>query len=114
MQPASVAQNFQGVTRSHRHLYWTVAPATLHPAAIAHATLGCALLPQTAGATRQALAVALSETYRAIPVKPHARGMRLSQRPGQYLKQPPQRSGINAPPQIPQALLGDHRRQAGQ
>ncbi|TXR99731.1 XRE family transcriptional regulator [Streptomyces sp. col6] len=63
MQPASVAADFEAVTRSHRRLYWSVAPATLHPAAIAHATLGCALLPETAGQTRQAVAAALAETW---------------------------------------------------
>ncbi|MCX5258642.1 helix-turn-helix domain-containing protein [Streptomyces canus] len=63
MQPATVAQDFEAVTRSHRHLYWSVAPATLHPAALAHAALGCALLPETAGQTRQLIAAALAETY---------------------------------------------------
>ncbi len=50
------------VTVSHRRLYWSVAPATLHPAVTAHASLGWALLPETAGATRQAIADALAET----------------------------------------------------
>ncbi|WP_328744073.1 helix-turn-helix domain-containing protein [Streptomyces sp. NBC_00285] len=63
MQPATVAQDFEAVTRSHRRLYWSVAPATLHPAALAHAALGCALLPETAGQTRQLIAAALAETY---------------------------------------------------
>lgn len=63
MQPASVARDFEAVTRSHRRMYWTVAPATLHPAVIAHATLGCALLPETAGQTRRAVATALAETW---------------------------------------------------
>jgi transcriptional regulator with XRE-family HTH domain len=63
IQPASVAQDFQAVTRSHRRLYWSVAPAMLHPSAIAHATLGCALLPETAGQTRASVAAALAETY---------------------------------------------------
>ncbi|MET7956298.1 helix-turn-helix transcriptional regulator [Streptomyces sp. NPDC005317] len=62
-QPASVAADFEAVTRSHRRLYWSVAPATLHPAAVAHATLGCALLQETAGRTRQAVATALAETW---------------------------------------------------
>ncbi|MFD6416024.1 helix-turn-helix transcriptional regulator [Streptomyces sp. NPDC060194] len=61
-QPASVAADFESVTRSHRRLYWSVAPTNLHPAATAHATLGCALLPETAGATRQRVAAALAET----------------------------------------------------
>jgi hypothetical protein len=63
IQPASVAADFAAVTRAHRRLYWSVAPATLHPAAIAHATLGCALLPETAGQTRRAAAAALAETW---------------------------------------------------
>ncbi|MFD0053056.1 multiprotein-bridging factor 1 family protein [Streptomyces sp. NPDC127168] len=63
VQPATAADDYEAVTRSHRRLYWTVAPATLHPAAIAHATLGCALLPETAGHTRQRIAAALAETY---------------------------------------------------
>ncbi|MBP5922200.1 helix-turn-helix transcriptional regulator [Streptomyces sp. LBUM 1483] len=63
IQPATVAADFAAVTRAHRRLYWSVAPATLHPAAIAHATLGCALLPETAGQTRRAVAAALAETW---------------------------------------------------
>jgi len=63
VQPASVAADFEAVTRSHRRLYWSVAPATLHPAALSHATLGCALLPETAGQTRQRVASALAETW---------------------------------------------------
>ncbi|MFH9829365.1 multiprotein-bridging factor 1 family protein [Streptomyces bobili] len=63
MQPASVAQDFTAVTRSHRRLYWSVPPATLHPAALAHAALGCALLAQTAGQTRERTAAALAETW---------------------------------------------------
>ncbi|WP_299527677.1 helix-turn-helix transcriptional regulator [uncultured Streptomyces sp.] len=63
MQPASVAADFAAVTRSHRRLYWSVAPATLHPAAVAHATLGCALLPETAGQTRITVAESLAETW---------------------------------------------------
>lgn len=63
VQPATAADDFEAVTRSHRRLYWSVAPATLHPAAIAHATLGCALLPEAAGQTRQRIAAALAETY---------------------------------------------------
>ncbi|PBC86135.1 MULTISPECIES: helix-turn-helix transcriptional regulator [unclassified Streptomyces] len=63
MQPASVAADYASVTRSHRGLYWSVTPATLHPAVIAHADLGCALLPGTAGQTRRAVAAALAETW---------------------------------------------------
>jgi len=63
MQPATVAADFEAVTRSHRRLYWSVAPATLHPAARAHGSLGCALLTETAGQTRRAVAAALAESY---------------------------------------------------
>ncbi|MGW5175937.1 helix-turn-helix domain-containing protein [Streptomyces sp. NPDC004082] len=63
IQPATVADDFEVVTRSHRRLYWSVAPTTLHPAALAHATLGCALLPETAGQTRARTAAALAETW---------------------------------------------------
>ncbi|MET9252820.1 helix-turn-helix transcriptional regulator [Streptomyces sp. NPDC003717] len=63
VQPATAADDYEAVTRSHRRLYWSVAPATLHPAALAHATLGCALLPEAAGQTRQRIAAALAETY---------------------------------------------------
>nr|WTB34416.1 helix-turn-helix domain-containing protein [Streptomyces sp. NBC_00830] len=63
MQPASVAADFEAVTRSHRRLYWSVAPATLHPAAVAHAAFGCALLTETAGQTRRTIATALAESY---------------------------------------------------
>jgi hypothetical protein len=62
-QPASVAADFGAVTRSHRRLYWSVAPATLHPAAVAHAALGCALLTETSGQTRRTVAAALAESY---------------------------------------------------
>jgi hypothetical protein len=63
LQPASAADDYEAVTRSHRQLYWSVAPATLHPATIAHATLGCALLAETAGQTRRRVAAALAESY---------------------------------------------------
>lgn len=63
LQPASAADDYEAVTRSHRRLYWSVAPATLHPATIAHATLGCALLAETAGRTRRRVAAALAESY---------------------------------------------------
>ncbi|MBT2390672.1 transcriptional regulator [Streptomyces sp. ISL-1] len=62
-QPATVGRDFETITRSHRHLYWSVAPATLHPAVLEHARLGCALLPETANPTRRILAAALSESY---------------------------------------------------
>ncbi|MFI8535317.1 helix-turn-helix domain-containing protein [Streptomyces aquilus] len=63
VQPASVAADYTAVTRSHRRLYWSVAPSTLHPAALAHAALGCALLPETLGQTKQKVASALAETW---------------------------------------------------
>ncbi|MFF8399185.1 transcriptional regulator [Streptomyces sp. NPDC016172] len=61
--PATAGADFEAVTRSHRRLYWSVAPTTLHPAVVAHATLGCALLPETSGSTRRTIAAALAETY---------------------------------------------------
>lgn len=63
IQPASAGADFEAVTRSHRRLYWTVAPATLHPAVLAHAALGCALLPETSFKTRRTVAAALAESY---------------------------------------------------
>ncbi|MFD3802660.1 transcriptional regulator [Streptomyces sp. NPDC058619] len=62
MQPATVAADYLAVTRAHRRLYWTVAPAALHPAVTAHAALGTELLPATAGATGQTVAAALAES----------------------------------------------------
>ncbi|MGW7264758.1 transcriptional regulator [Streptomyces sp. NPDC054842] len=62
-QPATVGADFDSVTRSHRRLYWSVAPAVLHPAVIAHAALGCALLSETAGTVRRAVAASLAESY---------------------------------------------------
>ncbi|MFF4185058.1 transcriptional regulator [Streptomyces sp. NPDC001691] len=63
MQPATVAADFTSVTRSHRRMYWSVAPAELHPSVLAHARLGCGLLNETAGAARKVLAGALAESY---------------------------------------------------
>ncbi|MGW1813265.1 transcriptional regulator [Streptomyces sp. NPDC002125] len=63
LQPATVATDYEAVTRAHRRLYWSVAPATLHPAVLAHAALGCALLPETAGQTRASVASALAESW---------------------------------------------------
>ncbi|MGC5035340.1 helix-turn-helix domain-containing protein [Streptomyces sp. DT190] len=63
VQPVTAADDYEAVTRAHRRLYWSVAPATLHPAAIAHATLGCALLSEAAGRTRHRIAAALAETW---------------------------------------------------
>ncbi|MGX5210093.1 transcriptional regulator [Streptomyces violaceus] len=62
-QPATAGTDFEAVTRSHRRLYWSVAPTKLHPAVLAHATLGCALLPETSDSTRRTIAAALAETY---------------------------------------------------
>jgi hypothetical protein len=62
-QPSTAGIDFQAVTRSHRRLYWTVAPPQLHPAVAAHARLGRALLPDTADTTRRTVATALAETY---------------------------------------------------
>ncbi|MCH5671707.1 transcriptional regulator [Streptomyces gilvus] len=62
-QPSTAGADFEAVTRSHRRLYWSVAPTKLHPAVVAHATLGCALLPETTGSTRLTIAAALAETY---------------------------------------------------
>lgn len=62
-QPASSASAFAAVTRAHRRLYWTVAPATLHPSVAAHATLGTALLPATTGVVRRTVASALAESW---------------------------------------------------
>ncbi|MFF5841930.1 transcriptional regulator [Streptomyces massasporeus] len=61
--PPTAGADFEAVTRSHRRLYWSVAPTTLHPAVLAHATLGCALLPETSDSTRRTIAAALAETY---------------------------------------------------
>ena len=63
VQPATAADDYAAVTRSHRRLYWSVAPATLHPTALAHATFGCDLLPETVGQTRVRIAAALAETW---------------------------------------------------
>lgn len=62
-QPTTAGADFEAVTRSHRRLYWSVAPDKLHPAVIAHAALGCALLPETRDSTRRTIAAALAETY---------------------------------------------------
>ncbi|MEU0439871.1 transcriptional regulator [Streptomyces sp. NPDC006186] len=62
-QPITAGTDFAAVTRAHRRLYWSVLPTTLHPAVTAHASLGRAVLPETADATRRTLAVALAETY---------------------------------------------------
>ncbi|MFD9563235.1 tetratricopeptide repeat protein [Streptomyces sp. NPDC059994] len=62
-QPGTIGRDFGAITRSHRQLYWSVAPAVLHPAVLEHTRLGCALLPETANPARQTLAAALAESY---------------------------------------------------
>ncbi|MFJ4646812.1 transcriptional regulator [Streptomyces bobili] len=62
-QPHTAGADFEVVTRSHRRLYWSVAPSTLHPAVVAHTALGCALLPETTDSTRRTVAAALAESY---------------------------------------------------
>ncbi|MFZ3473974.1 transcriptional regulator [Streptomyces sp. 4.24] len=62
-QPATAGPDFLAVTRAHRRLYWTVTPSVLHPAVVAHATLGGQLLDATTGRTRQILAAALAESW---------------------------------------------------
>lgn len=62
-QPPSVAEDYLAVVRAHRRLYWSVAPTTLHPAAVAHAALGHALLTETAGRTRALVAAGLGESH---------------------------------------------------
>ncbi|MFD5588355.1 transcriptional regulator [Streptomyces sp. NPDC127063] len=62
-QPATAGADYLAVTRSHRRLYWSVAPTQLHPAVLAHAALGCGLLPESADGTRRTIATALAETY---------------------------------------------------
>lgn len=62
-QPASVGRDFEAITRSHRHLYWSVPPAALHPAVLEHVGLGCTLLPAIANPGRRTLAAALAESY---------------------------------------------------
>lgn len=62
-QPASVAADYSLITAAHRHLYWTVQPAQLHPTVAEHARLGTALLTETAGLPRTILARALAETF---------------------------------------------------
>ncbi len=63
IQPATIGDDFRAVVQAHRRMYWSVAPATLYPAVIAHAGLGCALLPESTGATRAAIAAALAESF---------------------------------------------------
>ncbi|RLU81148.1 transcriptional regulator [Streptomyces griseocarneus] len=62
-QPDTVAEDFMAVTRAHRRLYWTVAPATLSTPVSEHARLGCTLLGETAGSSRRLIASALAESF---------------------------------------------------
>jgi transcriptional regulator with XRE-family HTH domain/tetratricopeptide (TPR) repeat protein len=62
-QPATIAADYSAVTMAHRRMYWSVPPVQLHAALAEHARLGVALLPQTAGLTRQQLAAALGEEF---------------------------------------------------
>lgn len=63
LQPSRVAEHYGAVTASHRKLYWSVPPSALHPSVITQTDLGCSLLPQTGGKTRERIALALSESY---------------------------------------------------
>jgi hypothetical protein len=62
-QSASIGREFETVTRSHRHLYWSIAPSDLHPAVLEHARLGCAVLSTIAPPAQRVVAAALAETY---------------------------------------------------
>ncbi|MFF4254988.1 helix-turn-helix transcriptional regulator [Streptomyces sp. NPDC001663] len=104
LQPATVAGDFASVTRSHRRLYWSVAPATLHPAALAHATLGCALLSETAGQTRRTVAEALAETY-LLAGRIEFFDMREPDRAGQTLLRALQSAGEADAPLLGAAIL---------
>ena len=104
MQPATVADDFTAVTRSHRRLYWSVAPATLHPAALSHAALGCALLPETAGRTRQRTAAALAETW-LLAARIEFFDLREADRAHQTLVRALQAAGEADAPQLGAAIL---------
>lgn len=62
VQPDSIGATYGIVTESHRRLYWSVSPATLHQAVVAHADLGTVLLGETGGVARRILAAALAES----------------------------------------------------
>ncbi|MFV0135780.1 transcriptional regulator [Streptomyces sp. HMX87] len=62
-QPDTAGTDYATVTRAHRRLYWSVAPTDLHPAVMAHATLGSVLVGQTTEPTRRLIAASLAETY---------------------------------------------------
>lgn len=63
LQPATVSDDYTATTRAHRRLYWSVAPASLHPVVVAHAGLGHTLLTETSGRTRALVATGLAETH---------------------------------------------------
>ena len=60
--PATVAADLTGITVAHRHLYWTVDPADLHPVVVEHVRLGEPLLRRADGAVRVTLGRALAES----------------------------------------------------
>jgi hypothetical protein len=62
-QPDATGDTYAAITHAHRALYWTVAPAQLHPAVRQHAQLGTYLLPEMTGPGRAVLAAALAETH---------------------------------------------------
>ncbi|MFJ6212548.1 transcriptional regulator [Streptomyces sp. NPDC092296] len=61
-QPSTIGADYGAITAAHRRLYWSVAPAQLHAAVAEHATLGTALLGETSGMPRRAVAQALAES----------------------------------------------------
>lgn len=60
--PAAVAADLAAVTVAHRHLYWTVEPADLHPVVVEHVRLGEPLLRRADGAVRVTLGRSLAES----------------------------------------------------
>ncbi|WP_282205629.1 transcriptional regulator [Kitasatospora fiedleri] len=62
IQPDTIGSAYAAITAAHRHMYWSVAPATLHRSVAEHAALGEALLGQTSGVARRVLAAALAES----------------------------------------------------
>ncbi len=63
VQPATAADDSEAVTRSHRRLYWSVAPppCTQQRSRTPPSAAPCS--PEAAGQTRQRTAAALTETY---------------------------------------------------
>jgi tetratricopeptide (TPR) repeat protein len=60
-QPDTIGADYAAITATHRRMYWTVTPASLHPAIAEHGTLGETLLSETSGIVRTILASALAE-----------------------------------------------------